>query len=69
MQTDGRITYLIPALDGRLYHLDGDAIEPLAFTADTLLTSAFRFNEDSVIVGGRGYETYGYNLNTGKVCG
>ena len=64
---NGVLLRLIPALDGGLYQFDGKSIEPVPFTADTLLSSSFRLNEDSTVVGGKETETYGVDIRSGKV--
>lgn len=62
-----KLVHLIPSLDGDLYQFDGDGIEPIPLGADLLLSSSFRFADDSTIVGGKEVQTYGIDLNTGKV--
>lgn len=62
-----KLVYLVPSLDGDLYQFDGDGIEPVPLGADLLLSSSFRFSDDSTIVGGKEVLTYGIDLNTGKV--
>ena len=64
---DGRRARLIPSLDGGLYQYDGVAVEPVPFTADTLLSSSFRLNDQSIMVGGKETETYGIDVPSGKV--
>ena len=54
-------------MDGALYEFDGVGIEALPFTADTLLSSSFKFSDDSVVVGGKETITYGVSSKTGKV--
>ena len=54
-------------MDGALYEFDGEGIEALPFTADTLLSSSFKFSDDSVVVGGKETITYGVSSKTGKV--
>ncbi|XP_055347937.1 eukaryotic translation initiation factor 2-alpha kinase 3-like [Paramacrobiotus metropolitanus] len=63
---------LIPSLDGSLFSFDGQTIEPLPVSADTLLSSSFKISEDSVVTGGKETVVYGLNPSTGKVkytCG
>ena len=67
MMRNGVLTRLIPSLDGGLYRFDGDGFEALPFTADSLLTSSFKFSEDSSVVGGRESESYGVDVNSGEV--
>lgn len=58
----------MPSLDGSLYQVDSEGIEPVPLVADILLSSSFRFSKDLTVVGGKEVETYGIDLNTGKVC-
>lgn len=67
MKRDGISTRLIPSLDGGLYQFDGEDIEPVPLAADILLSSSFRFAENSMVVGGKEVESYGLDLNSGKV--
>ena len=67
IKRDGQSTRLIPSLDGSLYQFDGENIEPVPFTADTLLSSSFRFTDESTIVGGKDSIKYGIDANTGQV--
>ena len=67
MMQDGVKTRLIPSLDGALYQFDGENVEALPFTADTLLSSSFKFTDDSTIVGGKEASTFGIDPATGKV--
>ena len=67
IKRDGQNTRLIPSLDGSLYQFDGENIEPVPFTADTLLSSSFRFTDESTIVGGKDSIKYGIDANTGQV--
>ena len=62
-----KLVHLVPSLDGSLYQFDGDGIEPIPLGADLLLSSSFRFTDDSTIVGGKEVETYGIDLQTGQV--
>jgi translation initiation factor 2-alpha kinase 3 len=64
---NGVITRLIPSLDGGLYQFDGESVQPVPFNADTLLSSSFRFNDDSTIVGGKHAHSYGIDAQTGQV--
>jgi eukaryotic translation initiation factor 2-alpha kinase 3 len=64
---DGAKIQLIPSLDGSLFSFDGEKIEPLPVSADTLLSSSFKVSEDSVITGGKETRIYGLDVQTGKV--
>ncbi len=67
IERDGASIQLIPSLDGSLYQFDGNAVEPVPLAADMLLSSSFRFSDDSMVVGGKEIINYGIDLNTGKV--
>lgn len=60
-------TRLIPSLDGGMFQYDGETIEELPMTAESLLSSSVRVTENSVMVGGKEIQSYGVDLNTGKV--
>jgi len=47
--------------------MDRDGIEPVPLAADVMLSSSFRFADDSMIIGAKEIESYGINLNSGKV--
>ena len=64
---DGSPLRLIPSLDGGLYQYDGSGIEPVPLAADLLLSNSFRISHDSTVVGGKEVESYGVELNTGRV--
>ena len=51
-----------------MYLVNDDGIEPVPLSADFLLNSLFMTREDITTVGGKEVETYGIDLNTGKVC-
>lgn len=48
--------------------MDRDGIEPVPLAADVMLSSSFRFADDSMIIGANEIESYGINLNSGKVA-
>lgn len=58
---------IIPSLDGSLFSFDGDKIEALPVSADSLLSSSFKISEDSVITGGKESVVYGIDPTNGKV--
>ncbi|KAK2142502.1 hypothetical protein LSH36_947g01029 [Paralvinella palmiformis] len=64
---DGSPLRLIPSLDGGLYQYDGSGIEPVPLAADLLLSNSFRISHDSTVVGGKEVESYGVELNTGRL--
>ena len=60
-------TRLIPSLNGGLYQYDGESIEAVPMTADTLLSSSNKLNERMMMVGGKDQVSYGVNPATGQV--
>lgn len=58
---------LIPSLDGGLYQVNGDKVEPIPFTADTLLGSFLKLPDGSILVGGKEATSCGLNPYSGKV--
>lgn len=67
MNRNGQPSRLVPSLDGSLYQMDGEGIEPLPLAADLLLTSTYKLTDEASIVGGKEIETYGIDVNTGKL--
>lgn len=67
MTRDGVPVRLIPSLDGGLYQYDGESIEAIPLTADSLLSSSFKLADDTTMVGGKDLHTYGINPYTGQV--
>ncbi|XP_042890006.1 eukaryotic translation initiation factor 2-alpha kinase 3-like isoform X2 [Penaeus japonicus] len=63
----GEWVRLIPSLDGGIYRFDGDGVEALPVTAETLLHSSFKFNTDTVFTGGKSTEIWGMSANTGHL--
>lgn len=51
LNSNGKLVRLIPSLDGGLYKFDGDSIEPIPISADSLLHSSFRAADDLLITG------------------
>ncbi|XP_060576600.1 eukaryotic translation initiation factor 2-alpha kinase 3-like [Ruditapes philippinarum] len=69
---DGVPTRYIPSLDGGLYRYDGDSIEAVPLSADTLLSSTFKLADNTMMIGGKDIVTYGLDPHTGQVryaCG
>ncbi|XP_041370908.1 eukaryotic translation initiation factor 2-alpha kinase 3-like [Gigantopelta aegis] len=64
---DGVRTRLIPSLDGGLYQYDGDSIEAVPLTAETLLASSMRLSDNTMMIGGKDIRTYGIDANSGQV--
>ncbi|PVD30201.1 hypothetical protein C0Q70_09463 [Pomacea canaliculata] len=50
-----------------MFQYDGETIEELPMTAESLLSSSVRVTENSVMVGGKEIQSYGVDLNTGKI--
>lgn len=63
----GKKMRLIPSLDGALYQFDGDKVEAVPLSAETLLSSTYRLSDDSMIVGSKDMKSFGINLHTGEV--
>ncbi|XP_063963492.1 eukaryotic translation initiation factor 2-alpha kinase 3-like [Lytechinus pictus] len=63
---------VIPSLNGGLFKWDGETLEAVPFTAESLLSTSFRLNEETMMVGGKEIHTFGINARTGEVhyiCG
>ncbi|XP_068708899.1 eukaryotic translation initiation factor 2-alpha kinase 3-like [Montipora foliosa] len=58
---------LIPSLDGGLYQVEGDKVEPIPFTADSLLGSFYKLPDGSILVGGKEATSCGINPSSGTV--
>ncbi|XP_037071129.1 eukaryotic translation initiation factor 2-alpha kinase 3-like [Pollicipes pollicipes] len=72
LSQQGQWVRLIPSLDGRLFTFDGEQVEPLPVTAESLLQASYRFADDTVIMGGSQVATLGIDLRTGQLryrCG
>ena len=63
---DGKFK-VVPSLDGGLFKWNDEEVEPVPFSAETLLSSSFKIYDDLVMVGGKESITYGINARTGKV--
>ncbi|XP_045123041.1 eukaryotic translation initiation factor 2-alpha kinase 3-like isoform X2 [Portunus trituberculatus] len=63
----GEWVRLIPSLDGGIFRFDGEGVEPLPVTADTLLQSSFKFNPDTIFTGAKVTEVWGLALESGRV--
>lgn len=67
MTHNGKKIRLIPSLDGALYQFDGNKLEALPLSAETLLSTTYRLGDDSMIVGSQDAKNFGIDLHTGKV--
>ncbi|KAL5016923.1 hypothetical protein ScPMuIL_006512 [Solemya velum] len=67
MTRNGVPVRFIPSLDGGLYQYDGENIEAVPLTADSLLSSSFKLADDTMMVGGKDLHTYGINPYTGQI--
>lgn len=47
----GEWVRLIPSLDGGIFRFDGEGVEALPVTAETLLQSSFKFNSETIFTG------------------
>ncbi|XP_046971883.1 eukaryotic translation initiation factor 2-alpha kinase-like isoform X1 [Vanessa cardui] len=67
LTSGGKWVRLVPSLRGTLFSLSGDAIEPLPFDAEELLSSSFKYSDDLVIAGARETLWVGLDAHTGTV--
>lgn len=51
LTNNGQWIRIIPSLSGSLYKFDGNTIDPIPISADTLLASSFRYSDDLLIAG------------------
>lgn len=58
---------LIPSLAGGLYKFDGESVEAVPLSAETLLKTSFKFADNTIITGGKESRTYGIEMQTGKI--
>lgn len=72
MLRNGKKMRLIPSLDGALYQYDGEKVEAIPMSAETLLSSTYRLSDDSMVVGSKDIKNFGINIKTGQLifrCG
>ncbi|XP_078578338.1 eukaryotic translation initiation factor 2-alpha kinase 3-like [Branchiostoma floridae x Branchiostoma japonicum] len=67
LMRNGRPMQLIPSLDGGLFQWDGESLEAVPFTADTLVSSTYKMNDDTMLVGGKETKMFGVHAKTGKM--
>jgi len=67
LSSQGKLVRLIPSLEGGLYKFDGEAIEPIPITADSLLHGNYQSADDLLITGGKEVRTYGIDARTGHL--
>ncbi|KAH1029539.1 eukaryotic translation initiation factor 2-alpha kinase [Dendroctonus ponderosae] len=67
LTNNGEWIRIIPSLTGTLYKFDGNTIDPISISAETLLRSSFRYSDDLVIAGGIEVRTYGVGFQSGKL--
>lgn len=60
---------VIPSLDGALFqwNRDREIMEAVPFSVESLLESSYRMGEDTVLVGGKSFTSYGLSAYSGKV--
>lgn len=51
LKSHGKVVRLIPSLDGGLYKFDGEIIEPIPISAESLLHSSYQAADDLLITG------------------
>ncbi|XP_060083562.1 eukaryotic translation initiation factor 2-alpha kinase 3-like [Ylistrum balloti] len=64
---NGMPTRLIPSLDGGLYQYDGESIEAIPMTVETLLSSSNKLSDKMMMVGSKDIRTYGVNPADGQM--
>ncbi|XP_033756606.1 LOW QUALITY PROTEIN: eukaryotic translation initiation factor 2-alpha kinase 3-like [Pecten maximus] len=64
---NGMPTRLIPSLDGGLYQYDGESIEAIPMTVETLLSSSHKLSDKMVMVGSKDIRIYGLNPADGQM--
>ncbi|RUS80172.1 hypothetical protein EGW08_012061 [Elysia chlorotica] len=72
MVRNGKKMRLIPSLDGALYQYDGEKVEAIPMSAETLLSSTYRLSDDSMVVGSKEIKNFGLDVKTGQLifhCG
>lgn len=67
LTNNGEWIRIIPSLTGTLYKFDGNTIDPISISAESLLKSSFRYSDDLVIAGGIEVQTYGVGFHSGKL--
>ncbi|CAH1715613.1 eukaryotic translation initiation factor 2-alpha kinase isoform X1 [Aphis gossypii] len=67
LSNHGHWVRMIPSLSGSLYKFDGENLDRIPFTVDSLLKSSFRYNDDLLISGGKISRTYGVDMSTGQL--
>ena len=68
----GQIVRVIPSLDGNLYLFNGNSIESIPMSTESLLKSSYKVGDDLVVSGGQENKIYGINILTGELyyeCG
>ena len=67
IERNGVPTRLIPSLDGGLYEFNGEDLNAIPMTAESLLSSSVRLTDNCVMVGGKEVGSYGVDIETGQV--
>ncbi|CAL1530217.1 unnamed protein product [Lymnaea stagnalis] len=67
MIRNGKKFRLIPSLDGALYQFDGEKVEAIPMSAESLLSSTYRLSDDSMIVGSKELQNFGLDLQSGEI--
>ena len=67
IERNGVPTRLIPSLDGGLYEFNGEDLNAIPMTAESLLSSSVRLTDNCVMVGGKEVGSYGVDIKTGQV--
>ncbi|KAI8793692.1 eukaryotic translation initiation factor 2-alpha kinase 3 isoform X2 [Biomphalaria glabrata] len=67
MFSKGKKLRLIPSLDGALYQFDGEKVEAVPMSAESLLSSTYRLSDDSMIVGSKELRNFGVDIHSGEI--
>ncbi|KAH9496229.1 Eukaryotic translation initiation factor 2-alpha kinase 3 [Bulinus truncatus] len=67
MYNKGKKLRLIPSLDGALYQFDGEKVEAVPMSAESLLSSTYRLSDDSMIVGSKELSNFGIDIRSGEI--
>ncbi|XP_060870563.1 eukaryotic translation initiation factor 2-alpha kinase isoform X1 [Metopolophium dirhodum] len=67
LSNNGLWVRMIPSLSGSLYTFDGENLDRLPFTVDSLLKSYFPYYDGLAMSGGKISRTYGVDMSTGQL--
>ncbi|KAK9890482.1 hypothetical protein WA026_010563 [Henosepilachna vigintioctopunctata] len=67
LTNNGQWIRIIPSLSGTLYKFDGNTVDPISVSAESLLKSSFKYSDDLVMAGSIEVRTYGVGFRSGSV--